>query len=328
MRIENRVFLVTGGSSGLGAATAKMLVEQGGKVVLADINAEAGAAKAAELGAQARFVRADIASEADGRQAVATALEAFGGLHGLANCAGVAPAEKVLGRNGIHALESFRRVIDINLVGSFNMLRLAAEAMSQGQPDEGGERGVIVNTASVAAFDGQIGQAAYSASKSGVVGMTLPIARELARFGIRVMTIAPGIFETPMMAGMPQEVRDSLGASVPFPPRLGRPDEYAALVRQIIENSRAGAPASRRSGRGRARLRARRRPGPGAGAPGGAWRRVGARHAVLDAEQDVWLGHEGADARPRHVARRQRRGRAGRGHGKHVQRALLAGARP
>lgn len=209
MRIENRVFLVTGGSSGLGAATAKMLVEQGGKVVLADINAEAGAAKAAELGAQARFVRADIASEADGRQAVATALEAFGGLHGLANCAGVAPAEKVLGRNGIHALESFRRVIDINLVGSFNMLRLAAEAMSQGQPDEGGERGVIVNTASVAAFDGQIGQAAYSASKSGVVGMTLPIARELARFGIRVMTIAPGIFETPMMAGMPQEVRDS-----------------------------------------------------------------------------------------------------------------------
>lgn len=232
MRIENRVFLVTGGSSGLGAATAKMLVEQGGKVVLADINAEAGAAKAAELGAQARFVRADIAS-----QAVATALEAFGGLHGLANCAGVAPAEKVLGRNGIHALESFRRVIDINLVGSFNMLRLAAEAMSQGQPDEGGERGVIVNTASVAAFDGQIGQAAYSASKSGVVGMTLPIARELARFGIRVMTIAPGIFETPMMAGMPQEVRDSLGASVPFPPRLGRPDEYAALVRQIIENS-------------------------------------------------------------------------------------------
>ncbi|MFH0090417.1 SDR family NAD(P)-dependent oxidoreductase, partial [Pseudomonas aeruginosa] len=226
MRIENRVFLVTGGSSGLGAATAKMLVEQGGKVVLADINAEAGAAKAAELGAQARFVRADIASEADGRQAVATALEAFGGLHGLANCAGVAPAEKVLGRNGIHALESFRRVIDINLVGSFNMLRLAAEAMSQGQPDEDGERGVIVNTASVAAFDGQIGQAAYSASKSGVVGMTLPIARELARFGIRVMTIAPGIFETPMMAGMPQEVRDSLGASVPFPPRLGRPDEY------------------------------------------------------------------------------------------------------
>lgn len=196
MRIENRVFLVTGGSSGLGAATAKMLVEQGGKVVLADINAEAGAAKAAELGAQARFVRADIASEADGRQAVATALEAFGGLHGLANCAGVAPAEKVLGRNGIHALESFRRVIDINLVGSFNMLRLAAEAMSQGQPDEGGERGVIVNTASVAAFDGQIGQAAYSASKSGVVGMTLPIARELARFGIRVMTIAGHLRDT------------------------------------------------------------------------------------------------------------------------------------
>ncbi|MFZ6044918.1 3-hydroxyacyl-CoA dehydrogenase [Pseudomonas sp. CR3202] len=237
MRIENSVFLVTGGSSGLGLATARELVGQGGKVVLVDINAEAGAARAEELGANARFVKADITREEDGRAAVAAALDAFGGLHGLVNCAGVAPAEKVIGRNGAHGLDSFARTISINLVGSFNMLRLAAEAMAQGAPNEEGERGVIINTASVAAFDGQIGQAAYSASKSGVVGMTLPIARELARSGIRVMCIAPGIFETPMMAGMPQEVRDSLGAAVPFPPRLGRPAEYAALVRHIVENT-------------------------------------------------------------------------------------------
>ena len=237
MRIENSVFLVTGGSSGLGLATARELVGQRGKVMLVDINAEAGAARAEELGANARFVKADITRDEDARAAVAAAVDAFGGLHGLVNCAGVAPAEKVLGRNGAHGLDSFARTISINLVGSFNMLRLAAEAMAQGQPNEEGERGVIINTASVAAFDGQIGQAAYSASKSGVVGMTLPIARELARSGIRVMCIAPGIFETPMMAGMPQEVQDSLAANVPFPPRLGRPDEYAALARHIIENS-------------------------------------------------------------------------------------------
>lgn len=238
MQIQNKVFLITGGGSGLGAATAKMLVGAGARVVLADVNAEAGAAQVAELGeANARFVRTDVCSEADGKAAVQVALDAFGALHGLANCAGVAPAEKVLGRNGVHGLESFARTININLVGTFNMLRLAADAMSRNEPDAGGERGVIINTASVAAFDGQIGQAAYSASKSAVVGMTLPIARELARSGIRVMTIAPGIFETPMMAAMPQEVRDSLGASVPFPPRLGRPDEYAALARHIIENS-------------------------------------------------------------------------------------------
>lgn len=238
MQIPNKVFLITGGGSGLGAATAKLLVSAGAKVVLADINAEAGAAQAAELGeANARFIRTDVCSEADGKAAVQLALDAFGALHGLANCAGVAPAEKVIGRNGVHGLDSFTRTININLIGTFNMLRLAAEAMAQNQPDAGGERGIIINTASVAAFDGQIGQAAYSASKSAVVGMTLPIARELARSGIRVMTIAPGIFETPMMAAMPQEVRDSLGASVPFPPRLGRPDEYAALARHIIENS-------------------------------------------------------------------------------------------
>ena len=238
MHIQDQVFLITGGGSGLGAATAKTLVEAGARVLLADVNAEAGAARVAELGeGRARFVRTDVTSEADGRAAVEAALESFGALHGLANCAGVAPAEKVLGRNGPHGLESFSRTININLVGSFNMLRLAAEAMARNEPDAGGERGVIVNTASVAAFDGQIGQAAYAASKAGVVGMTLPIARELARHGIRVMTIAPGIFETPMMAGMPQEVRDALGASVPFPPRLGRPDEFAALVRHIVENS-------------------------------------------------------------------------------------------
>lgn len=238
MHIQNKVFLITGGGSGLGAATAKLLVSAGAKVVLADINAEAGAAQTAELGeANARFIRTDVCSEADGKAAVQLALEAFGALHGLANCAGVAPAEKVIGRNGVHGLDSFTRTININLIGTFNMLRLAAEAMAKNEPDAGGERGIIINTASVAAFDGQIGQAAYSASKSAVVGMTLPIARELARSGIRVMTIAPGIFETPMMAAMPQEVRDSLGASVPFPPRLGRPDEYAALARHIIENS-------------------------------------------------------------------------------------------
>ncbi|WEJ74542.1 3-hydroxyacyl-CoA dehydrogenase [Pseudomonas sp. PSE14] len=238
MQIQNKVFLVTGGGSGLGAATAKMLVGAGAKVVLADVNAEAGAAQAAELGeANARFIRTDVCSEADGKAAVQLALDTFGALHGLANCAGVAPAEKVIGRNGVHGLESFTRTVNINLIGTFNMLRLAAEAMVQNEPDAGGERGIIINTASVAAFDGQIGQAAYSASKSAVVGMTLPIARELARSGIRVMTIAPGIFETPMMAAMPQEVRDSLGASVPFPPRLGRPDEYAALARHIIENT-------------------------------------------------------------------------------------------
>ncbi|MFV3332239.1 3-hydroxyacyl-CoA dehydrogenase [Pseudomonas sp. NY15437] len=238
MQIQNKVFLITGGGSGLGAATAKLLVSAGAKVVLADVNAEAGAAQAAELGeANARFIRTDVCSEADGKAAVQLALDAFGALHGLANCAGVAPAEKVIGRNGVHGLDSFTRTININLIGTFNMLRLAAEAMAKNEPDAGGERGIIINTASVAAFDGQIGQAAYSASKSAVVGMTLPIARELARSGIRVMTIAPGIFETPMMAAMPQEVRDSLGASVPFPPRLGRPDEYAALARHIIENS-------------------------------------------------------------------------------------------
>ncbi|RRV27686.1 3-hydroxyacyl-CoA dehydrogenase [Pseudomonas sp. o96-267] len=237
MRIDESVFLISGGASGLGLATARELVGQGGKVVLLDINAEAGHQALAELGANARFVRADITREEDGRAAVAQVLEAFGALHGLVNCAGVAPAEKVLGRNGAHGLDSFRRTVEVNLIGSFNLLRLAAEAMAQNAPNVEGERGVIINTASVAAFDGQTGQAAYAASKGGVAALTLPAARDLARSGIRVMCIAPGVFETPMMAGMPQEVRDSLAANVPFPPRLGRPDEYAALVRHIVENT-------------------------------------------------------------------------------------------
>lgn len=237
MRIEDSVFLITGGGSGLGLASARELVAQGARVLLLDINAEAGAKAAAELGERARFLRADISSEADGRAAVNDALQAFGAVHGLVNCAGVAPAEKVIGRNGAHGLESFARTININLIGSFNMLRLAAEAMARNEPNADGERGVIINTASVAAFDGQMGQAAYSASKGGVAAMTLPAARDLARSGIRVMCIAPGIFETPMMAGMPQEVQDSLAANVPFPPRLGRPAEYAALVRHIVENA-------------------------------------------------------------------------------------------
>ncbi len=236
MKLKDSVFVVTGGASGLGAATVRMLVGQGARVVIADVNVQAGEALAAELGAASRFVRTDVADEASARAAVATAVDAFGGLHGLVNCAGVAPAEKVLGKNGPHPLDSFVRAVSINLVGSFNMIRLAAEVMSKGEANAEGERGVIVNTASVAAYDGQIGQAAYSASKGGVVGMTLPIARELARYGIRVVTIAPGIFETPMLRSLPEAVQYALGQSVPFPPRLGRPDEYAALVKHICEN--------------------------------------------------------------------------------------------
>lgn len=237
MRIENSVFLITGGGSGLGLATARELVKQGGKVVLVDINETAGAASADELGSSARFVRADITDEDQCRTALARAHGEFGAIHGLVNCAGIAPAEKVLGRQGPHSLQSFRRTVEINLVGSFNMLRLVAEAMAAGEANEEGERGVIINTASAAAFDGQMGQVAYAASKGGVAAMTLPAARDLARSGIRVVCIAPGIFETPMMAGMPQEVQDSLCANVPFPKRLGRPSEYAALVRHIVENS-------------------------------------------------------------------------------------------
>ena len=237
MELKESVFVVTGGGSGLGAATARMIVAGGGKVVLADVNRAAGEALAAELGANARFAETDVTNEASAKAAVELAVSTFGKLNGLVNCAGVAPAEKVLGKEGPHRLESFAKVININLVGSFNMIRLATEVMAKGEPNAQGERGVIVSTASVAAFDGQLGQAAYAASKGGVVAMTLPIARELARSGIRVMTIAPGIMETPMLMGMPQEVQDSLGKMVPFPSRMGKPAEYAALVRHIVENS-------------------------------------------------------------------------------------------
>lgn len=236
MDVKEKVFLVTGAGSGLGAGVARMAAGAGARVLLADVNAEAGQAVAAELGTAARFCRTDVTSDADGQAAVAAALDAFGRLDVLVNCAGIAPGEKVLGREGPHRLESFARAISVNLIGTFNMLRLGAEAMARNAPGESGERGVIVNTASVAAFDGQIGQAAYAASKGGVASLTLPAARELARHGIRVMTIAPGIFATPMLMGLPQEVQDSLGASVPFPARLGQPAEYAALVRHIIEN--------------------------------------------------------------------------------------------
>jgi len=236
MQIKNSVFLVTGGASGLGAATARMAAENGGKVVIADMQADAGQKFAKELGAVARFVKTDVTAEADAKGAVDLALKEFGGLHVLVNCAGVAIGEKTIGKEGPHQLASFTRVITVNLIGTFNMIRLAADAMAKAGPNAAGERGVIINTASVAAFDGQIGQAAYSASKGGVVGMTLPIARDLARSGIRVCTIAPGIFETPMLLGMPKDVQDALGKMVPFPSRLGRPAEYAQLARSIVEN--------------------------------------------------------------------------------------------
>ena len=236
MNIDGKVFLVTGGGSGLGAATAGVLAAAGGKVVLADVNAEAGATRAAEIGEAARFIATDVTKEEDGRAAVKHALEAYGHLHGLINCAGVLPGEKVLGTKGPHRLDSFSRAVAINLIGSFNMLRLAAEAIAHEEPGPDGERGVIVNTASIAAYDGQIGQAAYAASKAGVIGLTLPAARELAAFGIRVVTIAPGVFETPMIGGMKPELQESLGRAVPFPSRLGKPPEYAALVRHIVEN--------------------------------------------------------------------------------------------
>ncbi|MDQ6620989.1 MAG: 3-hydroxyacyl-CoA dehydrogenase [Pseudomonadota bacterium] len=236
MDIAGKAFVVTGGASGLGAATARMIVAGGGQVLLADVDAAQGEALASALGAQAAFVRTDVADEASAQHAVRTALEDFGALAGLVNCAGIVHGEKVLGKEGPHSLAGFARAVNVNLVGSFNMTRIAAEAISRRSPDADGERGVIVFTASVAAFDGQIGQAAYSASKAGLVGMTLPIARELARHGIRVVTIAPGLFETPMMAGLSPEVQESLGKMVPFPPRLGRPDEFASLVREIIRN--------------------------------------------------------------------------------------------
>jgi NAD(P)-dependent dehydrogenase (short-subunit alcohol dehydrogenase family) len=235
MQIKGSTFIVTGGASGLGGGTARMLAGNGANVLVADLQADKGEALAKELGKSARFVKCDVTSEADGQGVVDTALKSFGGLQGLVNCAGIAIGEKTIGKEGPHSLASFTKTININLIGTFNMIRLAAAAMAKQPPQESGERGVIICTASVAAFDGQIGQVAYSASKGGIVGMTLPIARDLARDGIRVLTIAPGIFETPMLHGLPKEIQDSLGKQVPFPSRLGRADEYAALAKAMIE---------------------------------------------------------------------------------------------
>lgn len=233
MQIQDRVFIVTGGASGLGEGTARMLATNGGKVVIADMNTERGESVAREIGGT--YLRCDVSNEADGLTVVEKATS-LGKLAGLVNCAGIAPAEKTVGKKGPHSLPSYTKTIMVNLVGSFNMIRLAADAMSKNEPETTGERGVLISTASVAAYDGQIGQAAYAASKGGVVGMTLPIARDLARSGIRNMTIAPGIFGTPMLFTMPQEVQDALAASVPFPSRLGRPEDYAKLVKHILDN--------------------------------------------------------------------------------------------
>ena len=233
MEIQGKVFIVTGGASGLGEGTARMLAAHGGKVVIADMQVEKGDAVAASINGV--FVRCDVSSEADGQAVIAKAVS-LGKLMGLVNCAGVAPAEKTVGKTGPHSLAVYTRTLMVNLVGSFNMIRLAADAMSSNEPESTGERGVLISTASIAAYDGQIGQAAYSASKGGIVGMTLPIARDLARSGIRNMTIAPGIFGTPMLFGMPKEVQDALAASVPFPSRLGTPEDYAKLALHIIEN--------------------------------------------------------------------------------------------
>lgn len=237
MQLQGKTVLITGGGSGLGAATGRMLAGAGATVVLADMNRDAGKEAAAAIGGAARFVAVDVVDEEQVQAAIDLAVTEFGGLHGLVNCAGIAIAERVLGRSTVHDLGRFARVIAVNLTGTFNCIRLAAAAMAKNEPNDDGERGVIVNTASVAAFDGQIGQAAYSASKGGVVGMTLPIARELARSGIRVCTIAPGIMDTPMLAGLPEAARTSLGEQVPFPARLGSPDEYAALAQHIFENA-------------------------------------------------------------------------------------------
>jgi NAD(P)-dependent dehydrogenase (short-subunit alcohol dehydrogenase family) len=237
MQIQNSTFFITGGGSGLGAACARLFASQGGNILIADVQEEPSQKLAGELGAKARFVRTDVTDEAAVQNALSAAAQQFGAVHVAINCAGIGGAERVAGKEGPHNLASFARVIQVNLVGTFNVIRLAAALMAHNEPNAEKERGVIINTASIAAFDGQIGQAAYSASKGGVVSMTLPIARELARFGIRVNTIAPGIFETPMLRALPAEAQQALGAAVPFPPRLGRPDEYAALARQMVENT-------------------------------------------------------------------------------------------
>lgn len=236
MQLANRTFLITGAGSGLGAACAREFVRHGANVVIADSNSEAGETVVKDIGANARFIRTDVTKEDDAAAAVGLAAEAFGDLDGAITCAGIATAQRAVGKNGALPLGDFSKVIAVNLIGTFNIIRLAAQAMMRKEVAEGGERGVIVCTASVAAFDGQIGQVAYAASKAGVAGMTLPLAREFAQQGIRVMTIAPGIFDTPMLAGLPEPARISLGQQVPFPARLGKPDEYAFLARHIVEN--------------------------------------------------------------------------------------------
>jgi len=240
MNLQNTTAIVTGGASGLGEATVRLLAEQGANVVILDLNQARGEALAEELGPQVKFHKTNVANETDVQAAIDLAVAAFGALHVAVNCAGVAEARKTLGKidgmYGPHSFEVFEKVIRVNLMGTFNVIRMAAFAMERNQPNVEGERGVIINTASVAAYDGQMGQAAYAASKGGIVGMTLPIARDLARSGIRVMTIAPGLFETPLMMGLPEEARLSLGQQVPFPSRLGRPPEYALLVKAILEN--------------------------------------------------------------------------------------------
>lgn len=237
MQIQNNTFIITGGASGLGLATAQMIIENGGNAIILDVNEEAGEQAAKTLGEKALFFKTDVTNEDAVSYAIEQAKTKFGNLKGAINCAGIGPAQRVVGKNGVHTLDFFQKVININLIGTFNVLRLVAAAIDVPSTGaEGIEYGVIINTASVAAFDGQIGQAAYSASKGGVVAMTLPIARELARMGIRIMAIAPGIFETPLLASLPQEAQDSLGKQVPFPPRLGKPAEYAQLVKHIIEN--------------------------------------------------------------------------------------------
>jgi NAD(P)-dependent dehydrogenase (short-subunit alcohol dehydrogenase family) len=236
MHIANKSFIVTGGASGLGRAAAEALIKAGGRAILLDVNADTGRAAEQALGSSAKFAQADVASEEQVKAALDLAVSAFGALNGVINAAGIGPAAKVLGRNGPHPLDVFEKTIRVNLVGTFNVIRLAAVFLTQNTPEASGERGVIVNTASIAAFDGQIGQPAYAASKGGIVGMTLPIAREFAASGVRVVTIAPGIFDTPLLASLPEAARVSLGQQVPFPSRLGRPEEYGALVRHIVEN--------------------------------------------------------------------------------------------
>jgi NAD(P)-dependent dehydrogenase (short-subunit alcohol dehydrogenase family) len=236
LRVENSTFFVTGGGSGLGAATALLLAENGAQVVLADVDEESGEQMASQIGNGTKFIRTDVTDEASVQDALDSVVETFGSLSGVVNCAGIGPAARVVGKKGVHDLGLFTRTVEINLVGTFNVIRLAAVRLAGNEPDDEGERGLIINTASVAAYDGQIGQAAYAASKGGVVALTLPVARELASSGIRVVTIAPGIFETPMLAALPEDAKESLGKQVPFPQRLGKPEEYAALAKHIVEN--------------------------------------------------------------------------------------------